>query len=611
MTMNFLKKTILHTMIAAILVSASATSAFAEGPGTVTLSESSFSAAGVFSCGMIPVMVEGKWGYADENGEVTIAPKFDYAANFYEGKALVGTRSNSGGLDLFRLSLDGNLKNLRFSLPEEVLLPKEEQRMDHGWFSGYLSLPGALFDSQGEPVDTVTDHGIISGLFSDGLFSSAGYDASGNPVIYFLNEAKHPVLSFPCEVPDGKNGDFTFSEVYEFYEGYAAAWVKNGGGTLFGLVDREGKLAFTRNFDTVATMSPMGSQGACALSSGCIVGRQAETGKWGAVAVDGSVCVPFEYEEMMCFSEGLAPAKKEGLWGYVDTSGTRVIPCDFTEVTPFQNGIALGKKDDTLYTIDKQGKTAQLPDSFQPENLAGLVPRQVMAVNEKNGTTLVALTTQPGLPRSSEMAPWAYHEVCRSIEAGLVPAGLQFAFRENIRRDDFAQLVIETLRATIAKTGSSRLDNLPADAELYEKNPFRDTWHPDVILANRLGIINGISETEFAPKQFLKRQEAAALLMRMAGLLIETDAQGAVEFEDSEYIADYAKAAVNFVTDRGIMNGVGDNRFDPHGPYTKEQAAMTMLRLYEVLTKEETEEIAQEEEKSETEVNGNETDGTV
>ena len=106
----------------------------------------------------------------------------------------------------------------------------------------------------------------------------------------------------------------------------------------------------------------------------------------------------------------------------------------------------------------------------------------------------------------------------------------------------------------------------------------------------------------------------AAILMHPpaeVAVAAETDAQHAAEFSDSEYIADYAKAAVDFVTSRGIMNGVGDNRFDPHGPYTKEQAAMTMLRLYEVLTKEEPKERTIEEKNSETEVNDNEIDGTV
>lgn len=31
----------------------------------------------------------------------------------------------------------------------------------------------------------------------------------------------------------------------------------------------------------------------------------------------------------------------------------------------------------------------------------------------------------------------------------------------------------------------------------------------------------------------------------------------------------------------GIMQGVGDGRFSPKGSYTREQAVMTMLRLYD------------------------------
>ncbi|HHV99215.1 MAG TPA: S-layer homology domain-containing protein [Clostridiaceae bacterium] len=42
--------------------------------------------------------------------------------------------------------------------------------------------------------------------------------------------------------------------------------------------------------------------------------------------------------------------------------------------------------------------------------------------------------------------------------------------------------------------------------------------------------------------------------------------------------------AVNFLTGKkGLMGGVGNNRFSPHGNFTREQSIVTMLRLFHVV----------------------------
>ncbi len=599
--MKTLKQVISESMIAVLLSSLFCGGAFAAETAATLLVKPSFQAVGSLSCGNIAVMQDGKWGYIDETGKTTVAPEYDYAANFYEGKALVGKKTEEGAFSLSVLFSDGTIKDLNLTLPAETLF-SDEGPIDFGWFNGYLSVGETLLDSEGNPVSRMTDYGVLTGLYSDGLFSATGYDTEGKLTIYFLDENGQPVVSFPCEKPDGKNGDFTFSDVAEFYNGYAAAWViAPNHAPAFAFVNRDGKILFTGSYDKVATISLSGSQGTCPIASGRIVLRHADILKWGAVSIDGSVCVPFQYEEMMSFSEGLAAVKADGRWGFVNTEGILTIPCIFDEVTPFSSGIALAKEKKDYYILDKNGKKTKLESSLAPKNLSGIVSGTVFPF-EKNGKIgLTALSAQPALPKETEMASWAFEEVTRATTLGLVPTTLQHGFRENIQRDEFAELIIKTLTAIAEKTGQS-LDIPPAET-LYRSNIFKDTWNPDVIAANRLGIINGISSNSFAPKQNLKRQEAAALLMRSAGLLTKVKEPSAASFLDDAEIADYAKTAVSFVTEEGIMNGVGDQRFDPQGFYTKEQACITMLRLYEALI-EEKEEPTQIEEVNEDETNG-------
>lgn len=53
-----------------------------------------------------------------------------------------------------------------------------------------------------------------------------------------------------------------------------------------------------------------------------------------------------------------------------------------------------------------------------------------------------------------------------------------------------------------------------------------------------------------------------------------------LSYADTAQIASWAKEDVQLMTHLGIMNGVGEDRFDPQGSYTIEQCLVTLLRLY-------------------------------
>ncbi|MDD1428759.1 WG repeat-containing protein [Dolichospermum sp. ST_sed9] len=55
------------------------------------------------------------------------------------------------------------------------------------------------------------------------------------------------------------------------------------------------------------------------------------------------------------FSEGLAAVNKVGKWGYINTSGKVVIPYQFDDVDSFQEGLANVKINGKEHLIDKTG----------------------------------------------------------------------------------------------------------------------------------------------------------------------------------------------------------------------------------------------------------------
>lgn len=52
---------------------------------------------------------EGKFGFVDTNGKLVVPPVYDFAADFSEGKALVGKADAEGKLGFFVIGSDGNL----------------------------------------------------------------------------------------------------------------------------------------------------------------------------------------------------------------------------------------------------------------------------------------------------------------------------------------------------------------------------------------------------------------------------------------------------------------------------------------------------------------------
>ena len=52
------------------------------------------------------------------------------------------------------------------------------------------------------------------------------------------------------------------------------------------------------------------------------------------------------------------------------------------------------------------------------------------------------------------------------------------------------------------------------------------------------------------------------------------------EFKDSADISDWAKDSIQIICNMGIMNGIGNNKFAPKDNFTTEQAIVTIVRVY-------------------------------
>ncbi len=106
-----------------------------------------------------------------------------------------------------------------------------------------------------------------------------------------------------------------------------------------------------------------------------------------------------------------------------------------------------------------------------------------------------------------------------------------------------------------------------------------DQWYYGAVSAMiDRGLMNGMNDTLFAPNKTMTRAMLVTVLWRYSGAP-EGYENIFTDVEDTQW---YAKA-VAWAAENGIVNGVGDNRFNPDGLITREQL-VTMFYRFATMT---------------------------
>ncbi|NLA86142.1 MAG: S-layer homology domain-containing protein, partial [Clostridiales bacterium] len=93
----------------------------------------------------------------------------------------------------------------------------------------------------------------------------------------------------------------------------------------------------------------------------------------------------------------------------------------------------------------------------------------------------------------------------------------------------------------------------------------------DYILRSYMnGWVQGVAPDRFAPDKTLTRAEAAAVLVRMLGYPVEANTD--YRFDDVK--GGWAEAYINTARRYQLISGVGDNRFAPDKPVSRQELAV-------------------------------------
>ncbi len=135
-------------------------------------------------------------------------------------------------------------------------------------------------------------------------------------------------------------------------------------------------------------------------------------------------------------------------------------------------------------------------------------------------------------------------------------------------------------RAMLATT----LYRIDGDSGSHE-HPFTDvekgSWYEKAVAwAYSSGVINGTGATTFAPNENVTREQAAAMLYRYTAYCGEkTDAAGDLSaFRDAGSISAYAVEPMRWAVGMQILNGKGDGILDPTGTATRAEITKIIMK---------------------------------
>lgn len=104
-----------------------------------------------------------------------------------------------------------------------------------------------------------------------------------------------------------------------------------------------------------------------------------------------------------------------------------------------------------------------------------------------------------------------------------------------------------------------------------------------VIWAKQNGIVNGVTETEFAPDENITREQIAAIMFRYAqynGMDAVTLEEN-LHFTDASEISEYAVSAMNWAVGTGLMKGKSTTTINPKDNATRAEIAAILQRFIE------------------------------
>lgn len=192
----------------------------------------------------------------------------------------------------------------------------------------------------------------------------------------------------------------------------------------------------------------------------------------------------------------------------------------------------------------------------------------------------VALSMATAVFAQDAPSEWAVNEVDYTAAEFLKSATGSLDYAKEITREEFA---IVSLYLYVAASDME----LP---EMSVENPFADCNNPLVAAAYGLGLVKGVSETEFNPEASVTREQICVMLTRIAQAVypqlnmteIAPYLPSLTDFADGAEVSDWAMDSVKLMVMTELIKGTDEGKINPLGNCTVQEALIIAKRALNI-----------------------------
>lgn len=234
----------------------------------------------------------------------------------------------------------------------------------------------------------------------------------------------------------------------------------------------------------------------------------------------------------------------------------------------------MGKLKDAYDEAVSKGEISKGDDTPRGGGGGGSIKVEIPAAPEpEDDTKNEAVNPSEGAHYYNDLADceWARESIEALSRRGIVNGVAQgvFAPHSSVKREEFLKLLVLALLET-DENATAAFADVPSDAWYY----------PYVANGVLHGITGGMGDGKFGAGLNIRREDLAVMVYRA----IVPDAKDAsvqlkTNFADYDLISDYAREAVAYLSENGIITGNADGTFAPDQYATRAQAACIIHRL--------------------------------
>ncbi|MEA4848048.1 MAG: S8 family serine peptidase [Clostridiaceae bacterium] len=155
-------------------------------------------------------------------------------------------------------------------------------------------------------------------------------------------------------------------------------------------------------------------------------------------------------------------------------------------------------------------------------------------------------------------------------------AGGEFGPDVNITRAEIIKMLVNLLRYDPDRN----VDLITPATATFKDVSVGSPYFSYVETAVKYGITTGNAGGTFGPDDTVTREQFATMIIRAMGIVTDSDSS-ILPFDDKGDIPEWAEKSVIAAYERGLMTGIGGNKFGVGSTATRAQAAVTIKRVME------------------------------